>query len=144
MQVALRECDFNPIGMEAVPNRQKNRVLDIGNPISEIIDPNPQLQIDRAVTEFPYKLYVFFVILLICVHPCPKISEIKINTVLGTTTAPKRGTGGFKKWGMFVKLKKRAGKPRQVFDKALFARSLLPGLQIHRYCIFDILILQGQ
>jgi hypothetical protein len=30
-------------------------------------------------------------------------------------------------------LKKRAGKPRQVFDKTLFARPLLPGLQIQSY-----------
>jgi hypothetical protein len=30
-------------------------------------------------------------------------------------------------------LKKRAGKPRQFFDKSFHGRPLLPGLQIHRY-----------
>ena len=52
MQVALRKCDFDPIGMKAVPNRQKNRVLDIANPIFGIIDPHPQLQINRTVAIF--------------------------------------------------------------------------------------------
>ena len=42
------------------------------------------------------------------------------------------------------KLKKRAGKPGQVFDKALLARSLLPGLPIHRCGVINIFILQGQ
>ena len=59
MQVTLRKCDFDPIGMKAIPNRLKNRVLDIGNPILGIVYPNPQLKIDRAVTEIPYKAFRF-------------------------------------------------------------------------------------
>jgi hypothetical protein len=42
MQVALRKRKLDPIGMKAVPNRQKNRVLNAANPILGIIDPNSQ------------------------------------------------------------------------------------------------------
>ena len=53
MQITMWKCDFNPLGMAAVRIRQKNYVLAIGNPIYRIIDPHPQLDIDRAVTKFP-------------------------------------------------------------------------------------------
>ena len=59
MQVALGKGDFDPIGMKAVPNLQKDRVLEIANPIFGIIDPDPQLQIDRTVTIFHDKALGF-------------------------------------------------------------------------------------
>jgi len=59
MQIALRECDFDTIGVETVPNRHQNSVLDIINSIFRIIYPNPQFQIDSTVTISPDKTFGF-------------------------------------------------------------------------------------
>ena len=59
MQVALRKRELDPVGMKAVPNRQKNRVLDVANPILGIIDPSSQYQVDTTLTEFPHEALRF-------------------------------------------------------------------------------------
>src|SRR5262249_32951912 len=51
VQIALREWNFDAMGVELSPNEKEYVALDIADAILGVVDPDAQLELDRAVTE---------------------------------------------------------------------------------------------
>jgi hypothetical protein len=51
VDLALRERQFDAVVAKALPQRQIDLALDVGDAADGIVDPEPQHQIDRAVAE---------------------------------------------------------------------------------------------
>ena len=51
MEIALRKRNFDPMGVETVPYPEQHLVNDIGAPPLWVVNPDSELEVDRAVAE---------------------------------------------------------------------------------------------
>ena len=63
MQIALQEWDFDPVGVETVPNRHKNGVLNIINSMKNYL----------KILNLSFQMFHF----LLC-HFAPRLSDVRV------------------------------------------------------------------
>ena len=55
VDVALRIGDFDSVFLEFVPDCEHDSTPDVPYPVGRVVDPKPQFQIDRIVSETGYQ-----------------------------------------------------------------------------------------